>query len=261
MTTAGNGPATYACEVIGHGGASAYYPGNSRSSIVKALEIGVDRIEIDVRCSADRDLVLVHDKALSVEGGRRRPVKRLTTHELRGALPGLLTLDDLVALNRDRVPLLLDLKAPGYERELIAAIRRYELAATSAASSTHASTLRRLHQAFPTMRLGLSTGHLAAGIPIRAVRLAFRETLRAALPVALGQAAALAGATEVMVQYQACTERLVRGMHASGRRVNVWTVDRPDHIRQAIALGVDSITSNRPDLVRQILAEETSRRS
>ena len=57
-------PAPRSVEVIGHGGAGFYFPGNSRQSIERALEIGVDRIEFDVQRSAGDELVLVHDDRL-----------------------------------------------------------------------------------------------------------------------------------------------------------------------------------------------------
>jgi glycerophosphoryl diester phosphodiesterase len=239
-------------EVIGHGGAGDFFPGNSRESIEQALKIGVDRIEVDVQRSADGNLVLVHDDTFLLHA-RKTPTDEITIAQFRQLLPGLLTLDELVALNRDNVPLLLDVKLPGYEPDLIAAIRRHRLAATAFASSTHPVVLWRLKRAFPEMRLGLSTGHMATGAPFRAGRFVMTRTLRLVTPLPLVAAMRLCGATETMIQQRVCTPRLVRTVHDSGRRVNVWTVDRPDQIRRFIAMGVDGIISNRPDLVKEEL--------
>jgi glycerophosphoryl diester phosphodiesterase len=169
-------------------------------------------------------------------------------------LPGLLTFDELVDLNRDNIPLLLDVKLPGYEPDLIAAIRRHRLANTASASSTHAIVLWRLKRAFPNMRLGLSTGHMATGIPSRPGRFVMSRTLRLVTPLPLIAAMRVCGATETMIQHRICTPRLVRAVHDSGRRVNVWTVDRPEQMRRFIEMGVDGIISNRPDLVKDELA-------
>jgi glycerophosphoryl diester phosphodiesterase len=239
-------------EVIGHGGAGDFFPGNSRASIEQALKIGVDRIEIDVQRSADGDLVLVHDDTFLLHD-RKIPTDEITTAQFRQMLPGLLTLDELVELNRDNVPLLLDVKLPGYEPDLITAIRRHRLAPTVAASSTHATVLWRLKRAFPEMRLGLSTGHMATGIPWRAGRFLASRTLRLVTPLPLLAAMRLCGATETMIQHRVCTPRLVHAVHDSGRRVNVWTVDRPDQMRRFIEMGVDGIISNRSDLMKEEL--------
>jgi glycerophosphoryl diester phosphodiesterase len=240
-------------EVVGHGGAGAFFPGNSREAIEQALRIGVDRIEVDVQRSFDGDLVLVHDEEIRIRG-RKRPVEEIRTVDLRSLYPGFLTFDELMELNRDRLPLLLDVKLPGYEREVIAAIHHYDLAECSAVSSTHALVLGRLRRAFPTMRLGLSTGHLATGIPYRAMRAAAAKVLQVTTPIPIVQVAQLCGATDVMIQHRVCSDWLVRSAHRSGRRVYVWTVDRPDQIHRVVAMGVDGVISNRPDLVREVIA-------
>jgi glycerophosphoryl diester phosphodiesterase len=242
-------------EIIGHGGAGDFYPGNSRQSIEQALKIGVDRIEIDVQRSADGDLVLVHNDQFLLHG-RKTPTDEITTSQLRAMLPGLLTLDELVELNVDRVPLLLDVKLPGYERPLIEAIRRHRLAPSAAASSTHPIVLWRLKRAFPAMRLGLSTGHMATGKDNPVLRAVFSRTLRVVTPLPLVAVMRLCGATETMIQHRVCTRRLVHTVHAWGRKVNVWTVDRPDLMRRFIGMGVDGIISNRPDLVQEVRTME-----
>ena len=223
-----------------------------------ALALGVDRLECDVQRSADGALVLVHDDAVPLPAGGKRPVSSLTAAALRGLLPDLLTLDELAEMAAGRAPLMLDVKRPGYEPQLITAIRRHNLAAASSVSCTYATTLRRVRHAFPTMRLGLSTGHWATGFPTPLGRAAARWTLRLLLPLPLLLAVRAVGATEVMLQHRVATAPLVALLHASGRRVNLWTVDRPDPIRRAIALDVDGIISNHPDLVRQILAATAS---
>ncbi|HSR10149.1 MAG TPA: glycerophosphodiester phosphodiesterase family protein, partial [Thermodesulfobacteriota bacterium] len=35
----------------------------------------------------------------------------------------------------------------------------------------------------------------------------------------------------------------------------VWTVNQPEQIKKMIDLGVDGITTDRPDLVRRVMAE------
>ena len=241
--------------MIGHGGAGAVHPSNSRASIETALTMGVDRIECDVQIAADGSLVLVHDDAAPLPDGGKRLVRRTTTAELRTLLPGLLTVDDLVEVTMGRVPLLLDVKRAGNEAEIIAAIRRHGLADTASLSSTYLSTLRQLRAALPTTRLGLSTGHVAGGDPTLPWRTIARWGLRLLVPLPLIASLRLVGATEAMLQHRVATAPLVTALHAGRWQVNVWTVDHPAAIRRAIDLGVDGIISNRPDLVRDILPD------
>ena len=51
-------------KIIGHRGACGYYPENTLLSIAKAIEMGVDGIEFDVRATSDKVVILFHDERL-----------------------------------------------------------------------------------------------------------------------------------------------------------------------------------------------------
>jgi glycerophosphoryl diester phosphodiesterase len=240
-------------EVIGHGGAGDFFPGNSRQSIEQALKIGVDRIEFDVQRSADGQIVLVHDERINAGSRGKAPTRSLTTAELRAALPGLLTLREAVELIGNSASLLVDVKHPGYERELIAELKSLKVGAGHAVSSTHISVLRAVQAEIPELRIGLSTGHLSGAPPWPLGKRVAGVGLRWATPLPLLIAAKAMGATDLMVQYRVCSRFLVRAAHRLGLRVNTWTVDHPRQIRRVIDLGVDGVISNRPDLVRELL--------
>lgn len=240
-------------EIIGHGGAGHFHPGNSRAALETALALGADRVEFDVQRAGDGALLLVHDDKLHMPGGGYRSIRGMTTAEIAERFPGVLSFDDAIELIDDRARILVDIKAPGYEQELIAAIRRHNLRAESAVSSTYALSLRTIHRACPGIRIGLSTGHLAGGADRHHLRTAIAKGLNTVLPTALLAAARAIRATDVMVQFRVANPRLVRLMHEHGIRVTCWTVDRPWQIARLIALGVDGITSNRPDLVRNLV--------
>jgi glycerophosphoryl diester phosphodiesterase len=52
------------------------------------------------------------------------------------------------------------------------------------------------------------------------------------------------------------TEALISEAHGLGLRVVVWTVNKPEDMTRMIALGVDGIISDRPDLLRQVAGEK-----
>jgi glycerophosphoryl diester phosphodiesterase len=241
-------------EVVGHGGAGDFYPGNSKPSLEKAIELGVDRIEIDVQQSRDGDLVLVHDERLKLDCGRPTLVSEIPTSTLRSIFPGFLTFPEAVELIRGSMPLMLDIKGPGFEDDLISAIKKHGLAAESSVSCTHALVIRRLRREFPEMRLGLSTGHWASGAPTFAGKKVMAAVLRPTLLYPLLAALPASGATEIMVFHRACSRSLVERLHGRGYLVNVWTVDRIRSIRRALDLGADGIITNRPDLLHEEMA-------
>lgn len=247
-------------EVVAHAGAGPDDSGNNLAAMEGALALGLDRIECDVRRSRDGDLILVHDDRVRGPDGRRRRVSLLSTADLRVYLPELLLFDELAEMVKGRTPLLIDVKGPGYEEALAGAIRRHGLAAESAASSTHALTLRRLRVAFPNMRLGLSTGHLAGSFPTDLGRQISRIALRIILPRVIVPAMRAAGASETMVHHRVASSMLIAAVHGAGKRVNLWTVDEDADIRRAIDLRVDGIISNRPDAVKRMFLEGHSGR-
>ena len=93
---------------VGHKGADHVAPGNTQASFEAALEHGVDMIEFDVLRARDGRLVLAHDYADS---------------EQRECL----TLDEGLDLFAGEayagVELDVDLKLPGYEREVVSGRR------------------------------------------------------------------------------------------------------------------------------------------
>ncbi|MDE6091834.1 MAG: hypothetical protein K2G14_01905, partial [Ruminococcus sp.] len=51
----------------------------------------------------------------------------------------------------------------------------------------------------------------------------------------------------VSLNYIFVNQSIVNMAHQNGKRVFVWTVDRPSDIQHMIAMGVDNIITNRPD--------------
>ncbi len=236
-------------EVVGHGGAGDFFPGNSRASVEKAIELGVDRIEIDVQIAGDGSLVLVHDEHVRI-GKRSVPVRSLNRDQIADALDGLLTLDDVIAMTRGHCELLVDLKSPGYERPVAAAIERAGIAGTTMVSSTYAWSLRTVRKHAPGVSLGLSTGHISTVMRQNLLIAASSAILEVLLPVPTIAAARAIDASALTLNYRVCGERFVTMAHRAGLLVYPWTVNDVKPIRRMIDLGVDGIISNRPDIVR-----------
>jgi len=51
------------------------------------------------------------------------------------------------------------------------------------------------------------------------------------------------------------TDATIKWYRARSLRVNTWTIDEPDEIKRLMALGVDSIITNKPDVCRDLLRE------
>ncbi|MEJ2272462.1 MAG: glycerophosphodiester phosphodiesterase family protein, partial [Candidatus Bathyarchaeota archaeon] len=68
---------------IGHRGAKAYEPENTLRSFRKAIELGVNAIELDVRKTKDNELVVIHNEELNKTTNGNGSVNELTLKEIK----------------------------------------------------------------------------------------------------------------------------------------------------------------------------------
>ncbi|MHC4391040.1 MAG: glycerophosphodiester phosphodiesterase, partial [Planctomycetota bacterium] len=99
--------------IYAHRGASAHAPENTLEAFALAKEHGADGVELDVQVTRDRKLVVFHDDAFEVPGGRKARIREVTFAELRAfeggaAIPSL----DEVLVSEDRpAELVIELKS------------------------------------------------------------------------------------------------------------------------------------------------------
>ena len=63
-----------------------------------------------------------------------------------------------------------------------------------------------------------------------------------------------AGATDAGLQYTLVDAAVVSAAGAAGLLLGVWTVNQERAIRRLVELGVDVLTSARPDVAKRVLA-------
>lgn len=69
--------------IIGHRGAKGIAPENTLSGFKKAIELGIDGVELDVHLTKDGKLIVIHDMGLKRLAGLKIPVRQLTFKELK----------------------------------------------------------------------------------------------------------------------------------------------------------------------------------
>jgi glycerophosphoryl diester phosphodiesterase len=223
---------------VGHKGADHVAPGNTVESFEAALEHGVDMIEFDVLRSRDGRLVLAHDYA----DAERRDC--LTMEE---------GLEHFAGEAYSGVELDVDLKLPGYEREVVDGLARNGLLERSLVSTMYEESLDRLGELQPGLRRGWSVprvkrNYLTAPLVVRIPVYGMAAFMRARLP-ALAAARIRAGRCEaIMSHHILVSARLVRAVQRAGGQLYVWTVDEAPKIRALEALGVDGVITNDPRL-------------
>jgi glycerophosphoryl diester phosphodiesterase len=221
---------------VGHKGADLVAPGNTVASFEAALEHQVDMIEFDVLRLRDGRLVLAHDYE---DAARREP---LTLED---------GLDHFAGEAYADVELDVDMKLPGYEREVVDGLLARGLAERALISSHFIESLDEVGRLAPQTRRGLSVPRVRRDYtktPLALPAYGVARVMRARLP-AKARTLLRAGRIEaVMAHWLLVSRRLVDVVHGEGGEVYVWTVDDPRRIERLRELGVHAVITNDPRL-------------
>ncbi|NBM15304.1 glycerophosphodiester phosphodiesterase [Streptomyces sp. GC420] len=213
---------------VGHRGDPYRFRENTVASLRSALDRGADAVEVDVRLTRDRVPVLLHDGTLSRLWRHDRAVAEVTAGELRdlggGELPTLR--DALAATGRGRV--MVDLPGGGAAwRETLDTVRECG-ARDRVYYCGDASAMLRIRGAEPGAEIALTWTSLAPPRP---------SLLAAVRPRWLNY------------RFSLLSRELVERVHARGLLVSAWTPDTRRSMARLVSFGVDSVTSNRIDVL------------
>lgn len=235
------------CENVAHRGFSASYPENTLVAIRAAIDAGATGCEFDVYGSQEGTVVLMHDKTVDrTTNGEGKvtalPLSKLQTldagswKDARFAGEPVPTLKEALKLLRGSgCQSVIEIKMEGISEQVIDDVREAEMVdevAVIAFSKKVVSEIRRLEPRI--MCAWLSSEELSGPIAKRADWLEER---------------AKACNTKILdLNYKMLSRDLIAELKRRGLAVWTWTVDDPAMMRQLKDWGVDSITTNRPDL-------------
>lgn len=218
--------------LTGHRGAAKLEPENTLLSIQKAIDLGVDQIEIDVHLTRDGHLVVIHDTTVDRTTDGQGAIANLTLAEVKQLDAGkgerIPTLQEVIDLVRGKVILQIELKGPNTAEPVIQTVKQNSMENEVLLTSFVHERLREARQLNPNLRLGA----LWANPP----------------PDACEQAIDM-GAEAIHIQHLNIDPQLVQQAHTHGLEIRAWNPDTVEEIQRAVDLGVDAIGSNRPDLL------------
>lgn len=243
---------------IGHSGAAAYAKPNSLTSIALALELGVDVVEFDVVPCHD-ELVLSHDSSLHLNNRRIKLGECNYTDllALAGDIGDLVpTLSDAIDLIRGRALINVDLKDRGYEAAVFEILAQKKILQDAMFSTTHATSLVAIRKLAPDARTSISyprdRGNAARRPRLKRVILTALRAMKRTLPYRITRIMRRAHANMTTLNYLVISRPTIERVHRLGGKVIAWTVDDLPTMRRLKALGVDGITSNKPDLFEHL---------
>jgi glycerophosphoryl diester phosphodiesterase len=219
-------------KIMGHRGAPADEPENTRRSFARALAVGAAAVELDVQLTKDGRLAVIHDATLDRTTNGRGLVQDFTLAELQRLDAGrgepVPSLEDVYDLVQGKAHLVVELKQPEAAGALLDFFQERRAFAAATVISFWHPALKALKEAEPRLR----TGVLMVGCP--------------ADPVGLARAA---NSDALILQYAYVTPELAAAVHAAGLLVYVWNIDDVGTLKPYLNMHLDGIGSNRPNIL------------
>ena len=223
--------------MIGHRGARGHLAENTLPSIAKALELGVDGIEIDVFRCASEELVVFHDQTLEKLTNATGYIEQLDLDSIRNieVLNGFTipTLEEVLNLINGRVMLNIELKGSQ------TAILTDQMLQTFFEKETW-SAEKILISSFDWEELKLFY-EVNQKVPIAILT---EDDPLDALPIAKEL-----NAVAINPNYKSLNKENLTKIHKKGLKIYPWTVNQPEEISALLALGVDGIITDFPERV------------
>lgn len=235
-------------KIWAHRGASAYAPENTLAAFALAAEMEADGIELDVHLTADDQLVVAHDEQVDRVSNGQGYIRRMTLEELRtldfGAhhpryrgekIPTLAEVYDLI--RPTKMTINVEIKSgivlyPGIEEKLVTLTREAGMTGRVIYSSFNHYSLMALRQLEPEAPIGLLYSCALVDPWLYAQHL----KANALHPLYLTLQA----------------PGLVEGCRATGIKLHPWTVDDPTAMGRLMAMNIDAVITNKPDVARAV---------
>ncbi len=231
--------------VTAHRGASMRAPENSLAAFREAYEAGAHYVELDVQRTRDGTIVVIHDGDLMRMGSDPRKVKDLTLAEIRtidiGSKRGpqyagerVPTLAEVIDYARGKFRINIELKYNVPDPQLAAAVvdllREVEFLDQVVITSLDHSSLRQVEQLQPSLETGLIVTAAVGNVIKTDTDFVSLNSARA-------------------------TASLVGQARAAGKKVHVWTVNKPEVMLRMIERDVDNIITDDPALLVRVMRD------
>lgn len=246
--------------IIAHRGFSGKYPENTLLAIRKAVELGVDWVEIDVWLSLDQRIIVIHDKKLSrTTNGKGkimwktlREIRKYHTKKHKQQIP---VLEEVFPLITRGTELNIELKNMWLAWPVAQLIKKHKMQDKVLVSSGSISALRIVKQVIPSLRTAyifyISNNQRLNYFITSISKLTFRLTQYIVLFLAK-----FANVNNVHLSYPFATKYFIKNLHKKGYVVNVWTVNTKALMKKLIKRKADGIITDCPNKLKQVLREK-----
>ena len=246
------------CKIISHRGGADIAPENTLAAIDKSLASGAYACEIDVRCTSDGHVILMHDETADRTTNGSGPVAEMTLSEVQSLDAGIWkggeyagqrvpSLAEVFSLMKDKgQKLLVELKDPGAGKTVAVLAEEYSMSDQVIILSEDIDVLRKLNSVNPRMQRAFLCTYFPRYLHSTAAKVDW-----------LCRQADAAGLTLVDLDYRLVSPELILSLHREFLKVWVWTVNSVSIMKCLLDWGADGITTDRPDIVSKSGGDKT----
>jgi len=248
-------PAAVKAFCVAHRGFSSAYPENTAASMKGGIDVGANGNEMDIYRSRAGVVFLMHDGTLKRYTGENIRWTDLTMEELAkrdvGSFKGeqfkgepVPTFDAAVKMHvgTKTVPVV-EIKQEGIEADTLKVLEKYDMIDKCVVIAFSANVCKEMRKQNKDIFIAwLSTQKKGESWE------AYCDRIIAVCSDCRVNA--------VDMHHGAVTPEVVKKLHDAGLTVFCWTVNDANRMRECIAAGVDSITTDYPNVLLEILAEK-----
>ena len=236
--------------VMAHRGLSADAPENTLYAFSDAISVGADFIELDVQQTRDGVLVVMHDSNLKRTTGVNKDIWDVDYADIQNLDAGswfdpayanarIPTLEETLQFVDKRAKLNIEIKPTKHgsdtlEQDVAELITRYQYTDACYVTSFSYGSLKKVKEANPEIR----TGYL--------------------MSVAYGQFYSLKYADAFSLNKVFVTSQVVNAAHQQGKQIFAWTVNSKTEVRSLCNLHVDSIITDDPVMVQNVISRDST---
>ncbi|HEX6035345.1 MAG TPA: glycerophosphodiester phosphodiesterase [Anaerolineales bacterium] len=254
--------------VIAHQGGDGVWPGDTMYAFEKAVEIGADVLEMDAHITGDGHIVLMHDEEVNRTTNGTGTIEEMTLEELReldaayqwsndggktfpyrGQGIQVPTLEELFQkFPKLRYVIEIKLTQNPIDKPLCDLIRKHAMQNRVMIASFHDEAMQNFRATCPEVATSASRTEVRNFVLLSKMFLS-------GLIAPQYQSIQPPYDPKESMNIPIMTEQFIRQAHVKNLRVEPWTVDDPDLMRQYIEWGADGIMTDRPDLMIEVLIE------
>ena len=238
--------------ICAHRGRSGVFPENTIAAFEAAIELGVDFLELDVRRTADGEIICLHDPTVDRTTDGSGELSSLTLAEVQaldaGAWKGaehagarIPLLREVVEVIAPRLVVDIEIKQRGIAEQVAQIVQETGALRRVTVVSFDFDDLRTAKATAPALACGLITSG--------------PEDEGVAGERALVSSALECGANFISCAHGNITPTLLRECQLMGLTLMAWTMDEPEDLQRMIDLGVGAVVSNYPDRALELLGD------